>query len=140
MDWQSLPVGSKPGTSPVYGHVATVLGAASCMDHTSPKVQPGEEGTWGQMVQGFPPHIRTLQTIPVIPLPLSFCSLSGWGLWLEGRSGKRKGKGRRRKKRITSGGPLKMERGEKESGPRGWEVGDICGGSTQLYLKHFHQN
>lgn len=74
------------------------------------------------------------------PLPLQLFWL---GLWLEGRTGKRKGKGRRGGKERNQGGRSSRrspESGEKESGPRGRDAGGVCGGSTQVYWKHFHKN
>lgn len=78
------------------------------------------------------------------------CSFCGWGLWLEGRSWKglyreRKNeeeKGKRIKKGWGTGIERRWKSREKEGGPRGLDVGDVCGGpvSIQLYSKHFYQS
>ena len=93
-----------------------------------------------QLVQGFPPHIRALQALPAIPLPL-LCSFSGWACGWRAALQREKGKDeererRKRGKRINQEGcssRRSTESGEKESGPRGWEAGGVCGGSTQVY-------
>lgn len=72
------------------------------------------------------------------PLPLQ---LSWLGLWLEGRTGKRKGKGEEgKRKNHGDRSGQSPESGEKESGPRGWDARAVeaqprSGRSTSARIK-----
>jgi len=53
-----------------------------------------------QLVQGFPPHIRALQALPAIPLPL-LCSFSGWACGWRAALQREKGKDEEGEKNKT---------------------------------------
>lgn len=63
--------------------MATILEAASCVDHTVLGAQPGEEAVCGQSVQAFSPHFRAVRAPPT-PLQLLWLGTVARGQVLEG--------------------------------------------------------
>lgn len=102
--------------------MATIWGAASCMDRIAPEVQPGEEGAWSSWSKAF---LLTLgPSKPFLPYLSPYSAAFLAGLVAGGQHYKEKRERMKRGKRIKPGGLFKWtEHGEWGEGKWSQRVG-----------------